>query len=199
LGRTFALLTGDFLFTKVYELMAPYKDLNMRLADATVALVEGETLQASAVKENNFTREVYYDIIARKTAALFRAGAIMGAELNNASQSIINALAHYGYNIGLAFQIVDDILDLIGDEKQLGKTAGIDVEQGKGIASINGDAVDILDMFKERLKEGDTIAQAQAQASHLVKEAVEIIDILPETPYKQGLVNLANIVINRSS
>jgi geranylgeranyl pyrophosphate synthase len=198
-GRTFALLTGDFLFTKVYELMAPYKDLNIRLADATVALVEGETLQASAVKENNFTREVYYDIIARKTAALFRAGAIMGAELNNASQSIINALAHYGYNIGLAFQIVDDILDLTGDEKQLGKTTGIDVEQGKGIASINGDGVDILDMFKERLKEGNTIAQAQAQASHLIKEAVEIIDILPETPYKQGLVNLANIVINRSS
>src|SRR5205085_9772011 len=83
-GRTFALLTGDFLFTKVYELMAPYKDLNIALAEATVALVEGETLQASAVKDNNFTREVYYRIIALKTAALFKASASLGAQLADA-------------------------------------------------------------------------------------------------------------------
>src|SRR5574341_1567798 len=61
-GRTFALLTGDFLFTKVYELMAPYRDLNVILSEATVALVEGETLQASAVKEDNLSRQVYFEI-----------------------------------------------------------------------------------------------------------------------------------------
>lgn len=72
-GRTFALLTGDYMFAKVYELMATYGDLNIIFADATTALVEGETLQASAVKEGTFTGEVYYRIIALKTAALFRA------------------------------------------------------------------------------------------------------------------------------
>ena len=131
-GRTFALLTGDFLFTKVYELMAPHKDLNIILADATVALVEGETLQASAVKENNFTREVYNRIIALKTAALFRAAGELGGRLGGGSQEQIEALANFGYSIGLAFQIVDDVLDLTGDTDQLGKTAGIDLEQGRG-------------------------------------------------------------------
>src|SRR5215813_8630557 len=111
-GRTFALLTGDFLFTKVYELMAPYKDLNIDLAEATVALVEGETLQASAVKENNFTREIYFKIISLKTAALFKAAASIGAKLANADQKSIDALGQYGYNVGLAFQIIDDVLDL---------------------------------------------------------------------------------------
>ena len=94
-GRTFALLTGDFLFTKVYELMAPYKDLNIILADATVALVEGETLQASAVKENNFTREVYYRIIALKTAALFRAAGELGARLADGAAEHVEALAQF--------------------------------------------------------------------------------------------------------
>ena len=73
------------------------------------AQVEGETLQASAVKDNNFSREVYYTIIARKTAALFRAGAMMGAALSDADSKISEALGQYGYNIGLAFQIVDDV------------------------------------------------------------------------------------------
>src|SRR3954462_14879626 len=114
-GRTFALLTGDFLFTKVYELMAPYKDLNIILADATVALVEGETLQASAVKANNFTREVYNRIIALKTAALFRASGELGSRLGGGSPAQIEALANFGYSVGLAFQIVDDVLDLTGD------------------------------------------------------------------------------------
>jgi geranylgeranyl pyrophosphate synthase len=70
-GRTLALLIGDFLFTKVYELMAPYEDLNVVFAATTVALVEGETLQAWAAKTNNLNRETYARIIAKKTAVLF--------------------------------------------------------------------------------------------------------------------------------
>ena len=66
-GRTFALLTGDFLFSKVYSLMAPHKDLNKILAEATVALVEGETLQAAAAREKALNRELYQQIVAKKT------------------------------------------------------------------------------------------------------------------------------------
>jgi octaprenyl-diphosphate synthase len=112
-GRTFALLTGDFLFTKVYELMAPFKDLNVTLADATVALVEGETLQAQAVKDNTYTRAAYMEIIARKTASLFKAGGMLGAQAAGARSAITDALGNYGFNVGLAFQIIDDILDMI--------------------------------------------------------------------------------------
>src|SRR5450432_1805773 len=124
-GRTFALLTGDYLFTKVYELMAPYKDLNIVFAEATVALVEGETLQAAAAKSGQLDRETYTRIIAKKTASLFAGATRMGAtlaQMNTVSnKDQIDGLEQYGFNIGLAFQIVDDILDLVADSQQLGK------------------------------------------------------------------------------
>jgi octaprenyl-diphosphate synthase len=210
-GRTFALLTGDFLFTKVYELMAPYQDLNMVLAEATIALVEGETLQAAAAKDGNMSREVYYQIIARKTAALFKAGAHLGGALANATQAQIDALAQYGYNVGLAFQIVDDILDLIADAEQLGKTAGVDLVQGKGVGSLyaNGGAKhqvavaekpendDPLASLKQKILEGNAIDEAQMQARLLVQQAVQALDELPDSEAKDGLIDLAHMVVDR--
>jgi len=204
-GRTFALLTGDFLFTAVYELMSGYKDLNIDLAQSATALVEGETLQASAVKENNFTREMYMQIIALKTAALFRAASTIGAKLANATQAEIDAFANFGFNIGLAFQITDDILDIIADEETLGKTAGIDIEQGRGIGvalqKANGKSVavkdDPIESIKRKMLEGDTIEKSRKQAQQLVDMAIMSLSIIPDSEAKTELVNLANLVINR--
>lgn len=201
-GRTFALLTGDFLFTKVYELMAPYKDLNIDFAEGTIALVEGETMQAAAVKENNFSRAVYYEIIARKTAALFRSGAKLGAKLAEASSDKIEVFANFGFNLGLAFQIIDDVLDLIGDEAQLGKTSGIDVEQGRGFAiayenTQNNNTTDPLQSIKERALKGDAVKEAQEQAQQLVNSAIESLDAIADSPAKTALIELANSVIKR--
>lgn len=212
-GRTFALLTGDFLFTKVYELMAPYKDLNILLAEATVALVEGETLQASAVKENNFTREVYYQIIARKTAALFKAAASLGGSLANADEKVVEALGRYGFNVGLAFQIVDDVLDLTADTTQLGKTAGIDLAQGRGFAATystnahGADSValaekedaapDVMTTIKQKMLRGDAINEAKAQAHMLIEQAIAMLDVLPASAAKDELVDLAYLVVDR--
>lgn len=204
-GRTFALLTGDYLFTAVYELMAPYGDLNLDLAQAATALVEGETLQATAVKENEFSREVYMRVIALKTAALFRAAGAIGAKLADASQREIEALSDFGFNLGLAFQIVDDILDLIADEESLGKTSGIDMDQGRGVAvalgADNGNgsvpAADPMAAIKRKMLEGDTIAKARQHADLLVKEAIDRLAVLDETPAKQALVELARLVVDR--
>jgi geranylgeranyl pyrophosphate synthase len=209
-GRTLALLTGDFLFTKVYELMAPYQDLNIILAEATKALVEGETLQAVAAKEGQLNREVYYQVIARKTAALFRAAGQLGGELAGASPDQINALAQYGFNIGLAFQIVDDILDLIADSEQLGKTAGIDLAQGKGVGTLyasgkNGHASvtevavaeDPLTAIKQKILSGNAIEEARSQARMLVAQAIAGLSVLPESPAKEQLVELAKSVVDR--
>ncbi|PJF32481.1 MAG: hypothetical protein CUN52_01490 [Phototrophicales bacterium] len=194
-GRTFALLTGDFLFTKVYELMAPYGDLNIIFANAATALVEGETLQAVAVKNNNLSSEVYYKIIALKTAELFRAGAMLGAKLSDAPEEYVEALAQYGYNIGMAFQIVDDILDVIGDEAQLGKTAKLDKEQGKGFTSIQDN--DVMDNVKRKLMEGDRLAQARFQAEQFVEWGISAISILPDSFAKNALISLAKLVVER--
>lgn len=211
-GRTFALLTGDFLFTKVYELMSPYKDLNVVLAEATIALVEGETLQAAAAKDGNLSREVYYQIIARKTAALFKAAAQLGAELTHSPREQIEALGRYGYDVGLAFQIVDDILDLIADEDQLGKSTGLDLAQGKGLGTVyatrNGNstvasqvavAEDPVTRIKQKILEGNAIEEAREQANMLAQQAIRELDMLPESSAKDGLIELARLVVERDS
>lgn len=204
-GRTFALLTGDFLFTAVYELMAPYQDLNIDLATAARGLVEGETLQASAVKNKTFTREAYMEIIAKKTAALFRAASTIGAKLAGAGQVEISVLAEFGYNIGLAFQIVDDILDLVEDESKLGKTSGVDVTQGRGVAvalnDVNGNGsaatADPIDEIRRKMMEGDTIIKAREQAAWLVESAIASLAILDDSPAKAALIGLARQVVER--
>ncbi len=210
-GRTFALLTGDYLFTKVYELMAPYQDLNVVFADATVALVEGETLQAAAAKSGQLDRETYTRIIAKKTASLFAAAAKLGGMLGSAPKAQIAALEQYGFNLGLAFQIVDDILDLIADSKQLGKTAGIDVAQGKGLATAlaahgsngsngsNGNGksgVAVLEAegdpmlsVKQKLLAGNYIQEGRANAEQLAA--------LPPSPAADELRALAQHAVER--
>ncbi|NJL56300.1 polyprenyl synthetase family protein [bacterium] len=201
-GRTFALLTGDFLFTKVYELMADYGPaLNSVFSEATTALVEGETLQAAAVKEGNLNREIYMKIIALKTAALFKAGGMIGAMLAKANPQAIDAMGRYGYNIGLAFQIVDDILDLTADAEQLGKTAGLDAQQGKGLSSVSDSAepgeAAAFESIKQKALSGDRIAEGRAQAQHLVTMAIAELVILPDNEARQGLITLAQLIVNR--
>ncbi len=205
-GRTFALLTGDFLFTAVYQLMAPYGGLNQVVADAATALVEGETLQAAAVKNNNFTRENYTEIIARKTAALFQAAGEIGSRLAGADEEAIEALRQYGYSVGLAFQIVDDILDIVGDEDQLGKTSGIDLEQGRGFAAVdkngNGthdDKGSVVEKVKRKLMEGDRLQEARDQANALSRLAIGHLDVLPDSHARDELIKLARAVVNRQS
>ncbi|MDZ4770610.1 MAG: polyprenyl synthetase family protein [Chloroflexota bacterium] len=201
-GRTFALLTGDFLFTKVYELMAPYRDMNITLAEATVALVEGETLQAAAVKDGTYNREVYYRIIGLKTAALFKAAASLGGQLANADVRTIAALGNFGYNVGLAFQIVDDILDLTADSAQLGKTSGIDLDQGRGFAAAHIETESMADdpiaAIKRKALNSDTIAEGSLRAAQLVTMAISELDILPESEAKTLLIETAHSVVNRS-
>jgi geranylgeranyl pyrophosphate synthase len=212
-GRTFALLTGDYLFTKVYELMAPYQDLNVVFADATVALVEGETLQAAAAKSGQLDRETYTRIIAKKTASLFAAATKLGAMLGNADKDQVSALEQYGFNLGLAFQIVDDILDLIADSKKLGKTAGIDVAQGKGIvtalATANGgkassatavidvDAADPMAAFKQKMLSGNYIQEGRENADRLAMLAAMSLSVLPPSSALDELQALSRYVVER--
>lgn len=199
-GRTFALLTGDFLFTAVYSLLSPYRDLNVVLSKAARALVEGETLQAWAVKNSQFTSEIYTQIIGLKTAALFEASGEMGARLANAPESHIEALKTFGYNIGLSFQIVDDILDIVGDEETLGKTAGIDITQGRGFASVDSNVTNdenVVTSIKQKLLDGDRLEKAQQQSNALVDLAIAAITPLPDSDAKDELIKLAKMVVNR--
>ncbi len=218
-GRTFALLTGDFLFTKVYQLMAPHGDMNVTFAEATIALVEGETLQAQAARDNSLNREVYQKIVAKKTASLFRAAAMLGAQLAGADKVTVETLGEYGFFLGLAFQIVDDLLDLTGDPRLMGKAAGIDLAQGKGVAvavaqtSGNGTgdgravvaeaegAVGMEDdpflAVKRRLIAQGAVEEGRVMAQAVAGRALTVLDRLPPGPGVDGLRDLVGMVLSR--
>jgi len=207
-GRTFALLTGDYLFTKVYELMAPYGTLyNKIMADACVRLVEGETLQAAAAKSGTINQETYKVIITRKTASLFAAAARMGALLAGAENNVADILAEYGHNLGLAFQIVDDVLDIVGDPEVMGKPVGGDLVQGAGaLMAQNGKNAldgkvpsnsDPIDTYITRLRESGAIDVALAQGQEWGRRARESLRNLPVTPASKELDSLVDLVLER--
>ena len=216
-GNTFALLTGDYLFTKVYELMAPYgRTYNKIMADACIKLVEGETLQAAAAKAGQMDRETYKTIIARKTASLFEAGAHMGARLAGAGEAVIDALTIYAYNLGLTFQIVDDILDIVGDPEAMGKPAGADLAQGRGVmAAHNGGAAvlsstsqttatavaqaDPIQLMMERLRETGAVDIARIQAAEMAQRARQALTRVPPSPARDELTALIDTVLDRDN
>lgn len=213
-GRTFALLTGDYLFTKVYELMAPYgAEPNVMIATACTRLVEGETLQAAAAKSGEMDRETYKQIISLKTASLFEASAMLGAWLAGADESVIQALGDYAYNLGLTFQIVDDILDIIGDPEAMGKPVGLDLTQGRGVLSVaqNGgkneedgltavaelEEPDPIQQMMAGLRASGAVEIAKMQAQETAVRARKALEFVPDTPARDELFGLIEAVLNR--
>lgn len=212
-GRTFALLTGDYLFTKVYELMAPYgPDFNVLMADACVKLVEGETLQAAAAKAGSIDQKTYQEIIIRKTASLFEAAARMGAGYAGGNGLVVEALSQYARYLGLAFQIVDDVLDIIGDPQTLGKPVGSDLIQGAGaILAQNGrenrdvtvltieEENDPIKRMMSRLRESGAVNVAMAQALELAGRARAELMKVPVSPARNELEGLIDLVVDRQN
>ncbi len=219
-GRTFALLTGDFLFTKVYELMAPYgAELNVIMAEACSRLVEGETLQADAAKKGTVDRQTYKRIIGLKTASLFDAAARMGAKLATDDDVIINSLASYAYNLGLTFQIVDDILDIVGDPEDLGKPVGNDLLQGRGVLAVNNglgtteedgksgaiadvavqERPDVIEQMMASLRTSGALEIAKMQAEESGERARAALQALPPSTARTELLELVDLVLNRQN
>ena len=214
-GRTFALLTGDYLFTKVYELMAPYGvGPNVTIATACTRLVEGETLQAIAAKSGAMDRKTYKQIISLKTASLFEAAARMGASQATDDEETIAALAQYAYDLGLTFQIVDDILDIIGNPEAMGKPVGLDVPQGRGVMAVahNGDQLehgevltavaelespDPIQQMMASLRDSGAVEVARLQAEETAARAHAALNRLPDSPARDELAALIDSVMNR--
>jgi octaprenyl-diphosphate synthase len=207
-GRTFALLAGDYLFAKVYEMMAPYGALyNQIMANATVELVEGETLQAAAAKSGQMDRQTYKRIIDLKTASLFRAAATTGALLAGADDDTVSAVDAYAHNLGLVFQIVDDVLDIIGDPEKLGKPVGVDVAQGMGVSTVavqqqNGRkqveaTSDPYQALMSRLRESGAAEAALAEAHEIAGRARAALHALPPSEARDAMEELIDAVLER--
>jgi octaprenyl-diphosphate synthase len=132
-GNQSSVLVGDFLFARAFELMVESGSLEVLriLSHASAVITEGEVLQLAAANDVSTTEETYLKIIGAKTAALFAAACRTGAVVAEAGSEAEEALETYGWHLGLAFQVVDDVLDYSAAQARLGKTVGDDFAEGK--------------------------------------------------------------------
>jgi len=132
-GNALSVLLGDSLFAYALEQATEFKDASIcrRIARASRDVCSGEILQTQRRFDFNLTMEEYFRMIEMKTAALFGAATELGAVLNGQSEGLSASMLSYGLKLGTAYQIYDDCIDLVGDEKAIGKTLGTDLTKGK--------------------------------------------------------------------
>src|SRR5438128_6976599 len=130
-GLKSTLVADDFLFIKAFEFAGKFDETVVQwTADACTHLTEGEMLQGIFNRNRNVTVQDYLEIVRRKTASLFQTGAKVGAYLAGAGRPLVEEIGRCGLNLGIAFQIVDDVLDVVGHKELLGKPTGIDLQDG---------------------------------------------------------------------
>ena len=132
-GNQSSVLVGDFLFSRAFQLMVDAGSLKMLgiLSEAAARIAEGEVLQLITTNDTSTTEDAYLDVIMAKTAPLFAAACRVGAVMCGRPREEEEALTSYGRNLGIAFQLVDDVLDYSAREQTLGKTIGDDFREGK--------------------------------------------------------------------
>jgi len=212
-----AVLLGDYLFARAGYLTATTGNVRViKLFSQTLMIISsGELAQAHSAFSLEQTRENYLQRIASKTASLFNLATESGAVLSEAPEESIEILRDYGYNLGVAFQIVDDILDFTGTEEELGKPVGSDLEQGtltlpamlllKHYPEGNpvkrlfegGDRQENTRLAIEAIQNSSIIEECFAVASEYSGRACECIKQLPDNASRQALVNLAEYIITR--
>ena len=219
-GDGASVLVGDFLFTKSFWLIV--KDGDLRILDlvsyATTRMAEGEVMQMVKMGNPDITEEDYYYVVINKTAVLISAACQVGAILGESSPEREKALADFGLNLGIAFQLMDDILDYISAEEEFGKTIGKDLSEGKitlpliytlktcspedkkFLAQIirdpkerEGDLQSVLALVRKSAGIDYTIRQAETFAG----KATSAIAGFPDGREKDALLTLAEYTIRR--
>ena len=150
-GNALSVLLGDCLFAHALMLSTEFDDsvVGRKISIAANMVATGEIKQTQRRFDFKLTREDYFDIIEKKTAALFAAATELGARLNGQSEEIQSAMYDFGKNVGTAYQIYDDCIDLVGDEEEFGKTLRTDLNKGKLTLPI----LNLLDSATERQRE----------------------------------------------
>lgn len=132
-GNAPSVLVGDFLYTRAFQLMVQLDDMRILklMADVTNLIAEGEVMQLVRAGDPDTSREQYFDVITRKTAILFAAACEGAAMLSGEGEEIRKRMHDIGLNLGVAFQLIDDVLDYEGDPETTGKNVGDDLNEGK--------------------------------------------------------------------
>ncbi|MGD0056294.1 MAG: polyprenyl synthetase family protein [Methanomassiliicoccales archaeon] len=214
-----ALIAGDFLFVKAFQLGGPQdRRVVNYLADACTNVAEGEMLQGHHLRDPRTPIDNYLKIIEGKTARPIEAGAKVGAYIGGGASVQVDALGSYALNLGLAFQITDDILDIIGSEAILGKPRGMDFFDGTPTLPLilaMSDGVDhsqISTLFRKKkktprdvrealrlLSRSDALENSRKYARKFSAKAVQYLGPIAPSTYRDSLEALARAVVERDS
>lgn len=220
-GNSVSILVGDFLCFKAFMLMSAIgnNDIFGLVSQMGNIMSEGEVFQLTKRGDINITREEYLNIIEKKTAVLISASCAAGAILGSASQKKIDALAKFGKNVGMAFQITDDVLDYTAKGKDFGKSIGKDLEEGKitlplifALKQSNEEEQNIIKEIIKRkkgshkaareitnlIKKYKAIESSLKVAAGYVNEAKLQLSIFSESPEKDHLNTVADYVLSRN-
>ena len=216
-GLTRTLVTGDFLFIKAFEFAGKFDETVVQwTADACTSLTEGEILQSSFNRSRTVTAQDYIEIVERKTASLFETGAKLGAYIAGASSEQVEVAASFGLNLGIAFQMMDDVLDVVGRRDLLGKSTGMDLRDGNPSLPIVLSLLDghqtVARVFQtqtptendiqralEAMGNGTVIERARSFARKYAVKASREIDKLPDSVERDGLKALGRLLTDRHS
>ena len=218
----YSVLVGDFLFSRAFQLMVRTGSLRIMrtLSDASAIISQGEILQVGIEKKIDASKEEYLKVIKGKTSALFSAACQAGAELAEARDTHIGALREYGECIGTSFQLIDDRLDYLGNEKQMGKNKGNDFFEKKITLPIihayeksskaekkvikeifekaNPNHTD-LNIFLEIMEKKNSLLFTKNQATIWTERSINALQILENSEIKALLIKLAEEILDRAS
>ena len=218
-GNESTILVGDFLYSRAFQIMVQINHMGIMevMSDATNIIAEGEVLQLINSGNPKITKEQYLEVIYRKTGKLFEAAMVVGGLLSNQSQTVLNTLQLFGKELGMAYQIVDDVLDYSSSFEIMGKDVGDDLAEGKvtlpmiytlerampdmqemiGQAILNKDSKN-ADKIIGSIQSTGSIASSVNDAKEKTEFALHSIQSLDNSKYKTALTNLAEIILHRS-
>ncbi|MGE5475730.1 MAG: polyprenyl synthetase family protein [Bacteroidales bacterium] len=220
-GNKPSVLVGDFLFSRSFELMVEDGSLPVLaiLSRASSVIAEGEVLQLMTANDTETSEDAYLEVIRSKTAALFAAACRIGGVVADRPKVEEEALDSYGLNLGIAFQLIDDVLDYSAKQAVLGKTVGDDFREGKITLPIilafrrgDDEEREFWRRTVERLEQQDgdleraialmekhgSLADTIARARHYGEVARDALGIFPDCPLKQAMIDVIDFCIERA-
>ncbi len=220
-GNKASVLVGDFLFSRAFELMVEDGSLSVLaiLSRASSVIAEGEVLQLITANDTETSEQAYLEVISSKTAVLFAAACQVGAVVADRPKVEEEALTSYGQNLGIAFQIIDDVLDYSAKQADLGKTVGDDFREGKitlpVILAFRRGTPEERDFWRRTLEDLDqkeddlahamelmikhgSLADTVQRARHYGAIAKDALGLFPDSPEKQALAGVIDFCIERA-
>ncbi len=219
-GNEASVLVGDFLFSKSFSLMVADGDIRVlkAVSDATTAMAEGEVLELLKTCDLDVTPEEYLEVIENKTAVLIAAACEIGGILGGVDDERVRSLRAFGMDVGVAFQLIDDCLDFVGDQARFGKPVGADLEEGKitlplihalrtGTPEERDRVAELVE--KDALEDGDRswvrdlvirrggIEAARRMARERVARAKARLDVFPPCDARTALAVVADYIVDR--